>query len=565
MARTSKRHIEVKKQVEAKKIERVYIAGVYARLSRDHKYDANRDLSNSINGQIAIAEDYVEDNSDITITEIYTDYEYSGTNFERPAFKEMMGDIRLGKINCIIVKDLSRLGREYLEVGDYIETVFPFLGVRFISVNDKFDTAKEMSSGKPLEVILKNLINDMYAKDISNKIKSAKRIRMEQGLFVGSVPPYGYRVIKVEGGQKLELVSETAQIVKLMFKLTSEGLTVKQLTQELNRREFTPPMVHYKTGRLFRNEEDPKWTYGTVAKILRNEVYKGDMVQGIKSQNLAKGQKQKLVDENEYIVVLDTHEAIVDRDFFDSLQKERKQRKVNTGLMDVRTDFPIKKEKKYSNLLYCDHCGRPIPQFSYVMKRHGGIEDRYYKLECKKDNGDGIEPCRNQIYEDELDEVVLNSINHLLEYAKLNKEDIETANTQYFKTQFYYYEKELIKLNRDFNNMKDAFRLLYESFVKGKITKKEFLALKEDNKNIQKDISEKLHILDLKKIAINENYQTYLKEWQKLIDTRKIQNLTEDVLDNFIERITLRKDRQVKIDFLCKPDFEDSMRREVQR
>ncbi|NMA50036.1 MAG: recombinase family protein, partial [Tissierellia bacterium] len=213
MARTSKRHIVVEKQDKAKKTERVYIAGVYTRLSRDHKYDAKRDLSNSINGQIAIAEDYVEDNSDITITEIYTDYEYSGTNFERPAFKEMMDDIRSGKINCIIVKDLSRLGREYLEVGDYIETVFPFLGVRFISVNDKFDTAKEMSSGKPLEITLKNLINDMYTKDISKKIKSAKRIRMEQGLFVGSVPPYGYRVIKVEGGQKLELVSETAQIV----------------------------------------------------------------------------------------------------------------------------------------------------------------------------------------------------------------------------------------------------------------------------------------------------------------------------------------------------------------
>ncbi|MGO3751661.1 MAG: recombinase family protein [Peptoniphilaceae bacterium] len=555
MARISRRHEQKEKSVNN---PTNYIAGIYSRLSRDKKYVVGRDLSDSINGQIAIVENYIKENPDIVISEIYTDYEFSGTNFDRPAFLRMMKDIKERKINCIIVKDLSRLGREYIEVGKYIETVFPFLGVRFISVNDKFDTAKEMSSGKSLEVTLKNLINDMYAKDLSRKIKTAKQSRMEQGYFVGSVPPYGYKIDKKQEGQKLILDEKSSKVAKEIFDLTISGLTVKEVTLKLNERNYSPPMVYFKTGRLYREQDDTKWTTGSLAKILCNEVYKGDMVQGIKSQYLAEGKKQTSTSKKDQIVILDTHESIIDRETFDELQKERKKRKAKLKMNNKRIDFPVKKEKKHSNLLYCGHCGKEIPQFSYVIKRHGGIEDRYYKFECKKDYANGIEPCRNYIFEDELDEVVLSAINRLITQVQFNREDIEMKNKTYYKTLVQKDEQSLNKLKRKLKYEKAEIQKSYEGFVKGKITKNEFLSIKEEC-NIREE-SLNNNIVKLEKIIndIKNKFEIYLKEWDKLIKTKKIDTLTQSTLNAYIDKIILYKERHVKIEFLCKPLCEDN-------
>lgn len=200
MARTSKRYIR-KNEEQAQKV--FYKAGVYTRLSSERKEEW-REKSSSIETQVLCCKEYAL-KENIKVVNIYTDYEYSGTNFERPQFQEMMQDIRERRINCIIIRDLSRLGREYLEMGRLIDKVFPFLGVRFISVNDKVDTVKDLDSKKSFEVTLKNIINDMYAKDISVKIKTSKHNRARNGYFIGSVPPYGYKVVKLKEGQKLEV------------------------------------------------------------------------------------------------------------------------------------------------------------------------------------------------------------------------------------------------------------------------------------------------------------------------------------------------------------------------
>lgn len=194
MARTSKRYIR-KNEEQAQKV--FYKAGVYTRLSSERKEEW-REKSSSIETQVLCCKEYAL-KENIKVVNIYTDYEYSGTNFERPQFQEMMQDIRERRINCIIIRDLSRLGREYLEMGRLIDKVFPFLGVRFISVNDKVDTVKDLDSKKSFEVTLKNIVNDMYAKDISVKIKTSKHNRARNGYFIGSVPPYGYKVVKLKG------------------------------------------------------------------------------------------------------------------------------------------------------------------------------------------------------------------------------------------------------------------------------------------------------------------------------------------------------------------------------
>ena len=229
MARTSKRYIR-KNEEQAQKV--FYKAGVYTRLSSERKEEW-REKSSSIETQVLCCKEYAL-KENIKVVNIYTDYEYSGTNFERPQFQEMMQDIRERRINCIIIRDLSRLGREYLEMGRLIDKVFPFLGVRFISVNDKVDTVKDLDSKKSFEVTLKNIVNDMYAKDISVKIKTSKHNRARNGYFIGSVPPYGYKVVKLKEGQKLEVDENVRFIVEEMFRLTLGGKSQYEVAKHVN-------------------------------------------------------------------------------------------------------------------------------------------------------------------------------------------------------------------------------------------------------------------------------------------------------------------------------------------
>ncbi len=264
MARTKNRHIsqlEISTKV-IKVAEKTYISGIYTRLSQERKEDY-RDKSNSLEMQeeLCIKE---ANEKDIKVFRVYKDYEYSGTNFKRPAFLEMMEDIRVGRINCIIVKDMSRFGREYLEISNYIEKVFPFLGVRFISVNDNLDTKDGIKSDKSYEIAIKNIFNDLYAKDISKKVKASKEVKMKQGSFIGATSPYGYKVEKIDGKRVLVIDEKVADVVRLMFHLGSQGKSNIQIARELTK-TYTTPAEYKRTGRVFKGKEDIKqWDISSI-------------------------------------------------------------------------------------------------------------------------------------------------------------------------------------------------------------------------------------------------------------------------------------------------------------
>lgn len=251
MARTSKRYVE-KKDTQVQKV--FYKAGIYTRLSSERKEEW-REKSSSIETQVLCCKEYAL-KENIKVVQTYIDYEYSGTNFERPQFQEMMQDIRDRKINCIIIRDLSRLGREYLEMGRLIDKVFPFLGVRFISVNDKLDTIKDVDSKKSFEVTLKNIVNDMYAKDISVKTKTSKHNKARNGYFIGSVPPFGYKVVKLKEGQKLEIDENVRFIVEEMFRLTLEGKSQYEVAKYFNEKGYATGKELYRRTRIYGTNHD---------------------------------------------------------------------------------------------------------------------------------------------------------------------------------------------------------------------------------------------------------------------------------------------------------------------
>ncbi|MDO5755835.1 MAG: recombinase family protein [Tissierellia bacterium] len=549
MARTSRRYEVVKKSSPIKKDKR-FQAGIYTRLSVDRKYSKTRDLSDSINGQIAIAEDYVSKNEDITIREVYTDYEFSGTDFNRPAFEKMMGDIKRKHINCVIVKDLSRFGREYLEVGNYIETIFPFLGVRFISVNDRFDTEKEMSSGKSMEVTIKNIINDMYAKDISLKLKSSLREKAKNGYFTGSNPPYGYQTVKDKGGYRLVVDPVSAPILKEIFKYALADMSFGEIAVKLNERKIASPRLYNRNKELFSSGDKGGWTGSTIHIILVNEVYLGHMVQGKTSKCIAKNMKRTDIPKNEQIVVRNTHEALVSQEDFDIVQRKL------VSKPKITKSKGHKKSNKYENLLFCGHCGRELYMSAKAERKVNGVPT-YHSYICYRYTYGLKEPCRNRIFEDELDEIVIKTINHVISYTKVNADNIRKNSIEYLQIKLNQLKEEQTKILREIKMNEESYRMEYENYVKGHIDREQFMLFREQyntdmqvltlrQRNIESSIEERKISLQLRKKTLDE-----------IIKSKRIVDLDQQTLRNFVERITLYRRKQVEINLNFTSIFED--------
>ena len=261
----------------------VYKAAKYIRLSYT---DDKSNESNSVGNQRKLIEDFVSRHPEIELVSEKVDDGYSGVIFDRPAFKEMMDDIMEGKINCVIVKDLSRLGREYIETGRYMRRVFPAYGVRFIAINDNIDTLNE-SAGDDLTVSVKNIMNEAYARDISIKTRSSLETKRKNGDFVGAFPVYGYR--KSEDNHNLLVVDEyAAQVVRSIFRMRLEGFSPYAIANELNRLGTLSPLAYKKYYGLphakkgYTDRKDCRWSANTVTRILQDETYTGTLVQGRK-------------------------------------------------------------------------------------------------------------------------------------------------------------------------------------------------------------------------------------------------------------------------------------------
>ncbi|MDK9581277.1 recombinase family protein [Sneathia vaginalis] len=471
MARTSKRYIR-KNEEQAQKV--FYKAGVYTRLSSERKEEW-REKSSSIETQVLCCKEYAL-KENIKVVNIYIDYEYSGTNFERQQFQEMMQDIREKRINCIIIRDLSRLGREYLEMGRLIDNVFTFLGVRFISVNDKVDTVKDLDSKKSFEVTLKNIVNDMYAKDISVKIKTSKHNRARNGYFIGSVPPYVYKVLKLKEGQKLAVDENVRFIVEEMFRLKLEGKSQYEVAKHFNTKGYATGMVYCKTGRIYRQDGDPQWNKATISKMLTNRAYTGTLVQGVKQQNLAKGIKQQYVDESQHIIYKNAHEPIISKEYFKKVLQGRAERLKNNAFGAEMHNFERDYENRYKGLIFNNATGKEL----YRRTRIYGINhDRfYYSFQNDTCTGKIDNEVRVFIMERELDKAMSEKVAEFITKATSKAKLIERVSKRFSES--------IGKLNEDISKLKIRFQkeeLLiqkaYEEYSLGKIDREEYSLKRE--------------------------------------------------------------------------------------
>lgn len=350
-----------------------YSVALYARLS----VEKDGCKSDSIESQFMIMENFIKDKPELSQYQKYFDRGVSGTTFTRPDFMRMMDDVKAGRINCIIVKDLSRFGRDYLETGNYIETILPFLGVRFISVNDHFDTVEDCNGNKGLGISLMNLVNDMYAKDVSKRITTAFESCMERGSVLGSTP-YGYDRIKDDNGYRLVIDEPAAEIVRKIFAMAKSGMSHRAIAGELTRSGVRTPEGYRQTGLATVLEGEPlsEWKNGTISQILSNEAYIGNLLQGKTKRCLYQGLNKQRVSKEEWIVHENAHEPIISKVLFDEVRNVVDKKKEKKSFA-VREDLPLTPDK-YKGILKCSVCGENMPRESAIMYSENGDVRQYY-------------------------------------------------------------------------------------------------------------------------------------------------------------------------------------------
>ena len=509
--------------------------GIYIRLSRD---DGNIE-SDSIVSQRSLLNQYIKENN-LTKVDEYVDDGFTGTNFERPSFKRMINDVESEKINMIITKDMSRLGRDYIGTGELIEKYFPNKNVRYIAINDGIDTFIDNTNNDIAP--FKAIMNDMYAKDISKKVKSSLRSRMKDGLYVSGRCPFGY---KKDPTNKNHLVVnvEQANVVKLIFDLALKGNTYHFIAQELTKRKIKTPASYYNyvwnTKCINTNcisQEYGVWVDTTIKAILTNQIYVGDTVQGKTKKINYKLKKTVKNNPNDFIIVENTHEAIIDRDTFNYVQT----------LLPKNVKRPEKKRfYLLDGLLYCGDCKHRITIRYQTKTGRSYTTCDYYRTYSK------YHVCTTHTNNYEaLERVILdNIIGVCKKYLDMNKVKDSIGNISPIDNTLKI-KKQIESLGLINNKLTENLDKTYMNMLKGIIDEEQYVRVSESLK--QEIENNRKNIANLK----NENSESN-KIDKKLIDKYineflSLENLIRELIINLVEKIYIYQDKQVDIIFTFK-------------
>ena len=510
--------------------------GIYIRLSqedRDKKYESD---SESVINQKELLRNYVKNNN-FNLVKEYVDDGYSGTDFDRPAFKEMLEDIKNKKINCVIVKDLSRFGRDHVMTGYYTETFFPENNIRFISISESVDTFKEQASNDSSTFII--ACNDYYSKQNSVKIRAVLNQKRLNGKFVGSLPSFGYMRDPEDKGHLIPN-PETDWIVKEIFKLRANGVGPTEIANKLNEMKVPTPSGYKKTSYSSQLIDRDTWNITTVKKILSNRIYTGDMVQHVQTKVNYKSKKKITLDEKLWTIVENTHEALVDRETFNYVNILRKRKTRN---YEIKT----KREKRLlEGKLFCKECGNRLT----VLYRRN---QDYWSINCNRYSRD---PVRGKCYShffpyNYLEKQILDKINNVVSKL-INGLDLEELNNEITKN--IYREKENIdevikSLKVEKEKITNKISMLYNDRCDGVISANIYKELASPFELKLKKIVERIDEEELKKYTSKNNQSilpNYIKKIKELLDLNKPKR---ELIEALIDKIIIDKDRNITIKF----------------
>ena len=451
-------------------IEKTYNVGIYCRLSNDDERDGE---SVSIENQKLLLQSYVRQRGWNEIA-VYCDDGYSGTNFDRPGVKRLIEDAKAKKINLILVKDLSRFGRNYIEFGQYTDYLFPSLGCRFIALNNGIDTMSD--NGSTDVMCFLNLFNEFYSRDTSKKVKAVKRACAESGKFMGTYPAYGYKR-DPEDKHHLVIDEETAPTVRRIFSMRASGMGFRAIAVTLNEEGVLPPgaLYYQRKGRSDPRNVNHKWAETTVKALIRSEVYIGNMVQGKTGTLSYKSRKLINKPEEEWIRVEGTHEPIISREIWDTVVSIDKKKVRKTPPTDgIRSIF--------TGLVYCADCGfkmrNHIERFTYK----DGTPGRYSSFICGNYARSGKSACTiHSIYENVLEELVLTDIREKALFVEVDgvrlAEQISRMKEKESRSRVISYEQELKAAAARVGELERLMQNLYEDKCTGAIPQTVFQTL----------------------------------------------------------------------------------------
>lgn len=518
-------------------------AALYVRLSVEDSHTH----SASIETQQMIIAQFLERNPDIQVYDTYIDNGTSGTSFHRPAFQKMLSDIESGLVNCVIVKDLSRLGRNTIDTGYYIEQYFRLRNIRFIAVNENFDTFAPEDAHAGIIIPLRNMINEAYALDIGRKIKAQQRQAMKDGKFIGGRTPYGY-LKAPDDCHQLIIDPVAAPVVQKIFQWASEGAGLNTITVRLNEAGYLPPSHYKNTQGIITHENlmgNGNWNTRTVAKILHAQVYTGDLVQGL----------TKIVDhqqvessEMEWTVVHGTHEAIISHELFETVQHILEKAAQQSKEREIREYTPnILKGK-----VFCAHCGGSLHRQRNIRKKSADVYNYY----CLTNSRVGKKRCpgvliREEILLDSLADMLQNALETALGSYALSLVELpqQTAERTDLKEKIASRKQEIQRLN-------GLIRSLYENLIQGILSKEEYITYKGKYESRIQQLTEEVAHLEKGLKALDKQIAQYRTLKRDSDDLRENRELTAALIDRLIDRIEITKDKQITVCYRFESEFD---------
>ena len=527
----------------------VYRAAIYVRLSKEDgdSFSFGKNESNSITNQKLLIKSFLDNLPDIEVVETFEDDGFTGTNFERPGFQRMMDAIRAKKINCVVVKDFSRLGREYLEAGNLIEKIFPQLGVRFISVNDDYDSLRARTQTDNIIVPFKNLLNEQYSRDTSGKIRSALTVKRQQGLFVGAFAVYGY-FRDPEDKNHMIIDKEAAEVVRDIFKMKIAGMSYTAIANRLSALKIPSPAEYkklcgekYHSG--FKSSVSAEWSATAVKRILTNEVYCGHMIQGKRRKISYKVNAEEQIAPEKWSRVENTHDAIISVATFNEAQR----------LLTEDTRVGVDNEiHPLAGKVFCADCGGAM-----VRKMVPAGKAKYFYYVCGNNKANSKWCSPHSIRAENLEATVFAALQaHIAVILDMDKALSELDQLVWEQREINKLQHQIEILDAEIQQNEELRRSVYEDFKTGLIEKSDYESLRkgfaakiEDAKKAQESIRGDINAL----AGGSTSRQTFLSDFRKY---EKIQSLERGVVVSMIERISVHNGHEVDIEFRFANQFE---------
>ena len=527
--------------------EKRWNAAIYARLSRD---DGDTGESDSIVNQRDLIKEYIKGKPEIKIVSERVDDGYSGVTFERPALTAMIDDIKAGIINCIVVKDLSRFGRNYIEVGRYIRTFFPLLGVRFIAVNDGYDSADEKNLANDYIVPFKNIINDAYCADISKKVRSQLEIKRKKGDFIGNFAVFGY-LKSPENKNKLIVDEIAAEVVRDIFKWRLSGTSCQGIADKLNGLGVLSPLEYKKSIGLnfatsFKANVKAKWSPVAVKRILSDETYTGALVQGKTTTPNYKVKQKIIKDKSDWEKVENAHEAIVSREEF-ALVADL------LGRDTYKTDmYP------FSSVLFCSKCGHNL-----IRKVSTAKNNKYIRHACLKNHKNGKrEGCSGiRVKESDLFAAVTSTLKNHID-SVLNLDEILKCIEEVPQNQAVAEKlnSQIDARKAELDKLESRKAQLYGDYKDGEITRGEYASFKKNYDSQITELQTALENLQMELVQLTDKKSSDGRKWLEYFkEYRDFTELSRELIVKLIDRIIVYEGGRLEIIFRYRDEFESAL------